>query len=98
MPRGFFASGFFAASTSSGTITVRAQYDIFDRWIGNQRGKRISSTGTVGTFFHEVWPYSANRMRVKTLALSAPPRLRTASRACFMCGALGSSPIIFNAK
>ncbi len=56
MPRGLRATGFFAASTSSGTITVRAQYDIFDRWIGNQRGRRINSTGTVGTFAHDVSP------------------------------------------
>ena len=40
---------------------------------GNQRGSRMISTGMVGTRAHESWPNCASRMRVKTLARSAPP-------------------------
>ena len=47
-PRGLRARLRNAASTSSGTMTVRAQYDMRDRWIGNQRGSRMISTGMVG--------------------------------------------------
>ena len=35
-PRGLIALGLSACSTSSGTITVRAQYEILSRWNGNQ--------------------------------------------------------------
>ncbi len=87
-----------ACSTRSGTITVRAQYDIFDRWIGNQRGRRISSTGMVGMLRHAAWPNSASWKRVNTLAAAAPPCARIASRARAMCGAPMSSPIIFRVK
>jgi hypothetical protein len=41
-PFGFFATGFSAASTISGTIVVRAQYEILLMW----NGDHIGSTGT----------------------------------------------------
>jgi hypothetical protein len=50
--RGFLACGLSAASTVSGIITVRDQYDTFEMWNGNQRGRCISSTGMVGTARH----------------------------------------------
>src|SRR5271169_866175 len=37
-PRGLRALGFNAWSTRRGTIVVRAQYEILDRWNGNQVG------------------------------------------------------------
>ena len=79
-------------------MTVRAQYDMRDRWMGNQRGNRMISTGMVGTCAHESCPNWASRMRVKTLACSAPPCARIALRAFAMWGASGLSPIIFRQK
>ena len=78
MRRGLRARGFFAISTSSGTITVRDQYDTLVRWNGNQRGSSMISTGITGTAFQPSSPKSANWMRVKTLALAAPPAARIA--------------------
>ena len=51
-PRGLRARGFSAISTSSGTITVRDQYDTLLRWKGNQRGSSMISTGITGTARH----------------------------------------------
>ena len=45
-----------ACKTSSGTSTVRAQYDTFERWNGNQRGSSIISTGISGTLPHSKMP------------------------------------------
>ena len=52
---------------------MRAQYDMRKRWIGNQRGKRMSSTGMVGTRSQGSSPNWASKMRVNTLTLAAPP-------------------------
>jgi hypothetical protein len=49
-PRGLRALRFSTCSTRSGTITVRAQYDIFERCTGNHFGASMSSTGMVGTW------------------------------------------------
>ncbi len=51
IPRGFLATGLSAWSTSSGTMTVRAQYDTLSRWKGNHRGSSMISTGITGTLF-----------------------------------------------
>ncbi len=67
-------------------------------WIGNHFGSSMISTGISGTARHERMPKSARRMRVKTLQAPAPPAASSASRALTMCGAAGSSPIIFSAK
>src|SRR6185312_14777636 len=98
MPRGLRARGFFAISTSNGTITVRDQYDTFVRWNGNQRGKRMISTGITGTAVQGSSPKSASWMRVKTLACAAPPAARIACRARTICAASGLSPTAFSAK
>ena len=66
-PRGFRARGFSACSTSSGTITVRAQYEILSRWNGNQLGSSMISTGMIGTLRQGITPKSASSARVKTL-------------------------------
>ena len=84
----FFASGRFAFSTSSGTITVRAQYDTFDRWNGNHCGSSMISTGIIGTARHGIAPYSASWMRVNTFDISAPPIAWMARRARCMLGVL----------
>ena len=97
-PRGLRATGRFAFSTSSGTITVRAQYDTFDRWNGNHFGSSMISTGIIGTAYHVTTPNSASRMRVNTFAASAPPWARMHSRARTICSASTGSPIIFSAK
>ncbi len=97
-PFGFFAFGLSACSTRSGTITVRAQYEIFDRWNGNQRGSSMTSTGITGTAPHDMTSNCASRMRVNTFTLAAPPWRRIASRARPMCSASGGWPIIFRAK
>ena len=81
MPFALRARGFFTISTSNGTMTVRLQYEILSRWNGNQRGSNTTSTGITGTARHGMNPNSASMMRVNTLARSAPPRARTASRA-----------------
>src|SRR3546814_7807249 len=57
-------------TTSSGAITVRDQYDTFDRWKGNQRGSSMISTGISGTARHGTCPKRARAMRVKTLLRS----------------------------
>ena len=67
-------------STSSGTITVRDQYDTFERWKKNQRGRCMISTGITGVARHGTWPNSANWTRQNTLARSAPPIRRMQSR------------------
>src|SRR6516162_3354493 len=51
-PRGLRALGFNAWSTSRGTIVVRAQYEILDKWNGNQVGSSMISTGIAGTLLH----------------------------------------------
>ena len=43
-----------AFSTVSGTSTVRAQYEIFAMWNGNQRGRCMISTGITGTPRHGI--------------------------------------------
>ncbi len=96
-PRGLRARGRSAISTSSGTITVRDQYDTLERWKKNQRGRCMISTGITGTARHGTCPNSANWQRVKTLVRSAPPAARIAARARAMWGASGSSPIAFSA-
>ena len=96
--RGLRATGRSAISTSSGTITVRDQYDTFDRWNGNHSGRCMISSGITGTARHGTWPNSASCARVNTLVRSAPPAARIACRARAMCGASGSSPIAFSAK
>ena len=73
---GLFARGFSASSTSSGTITVRAQYEILSMWNGNHLGSSMISTGITGTARHGTTPNSASRKRVKTLLL-----MRAAARA-----------------
>ncbi len=97
-PRGFRARGRSAASTTSGTTTVRDQYDMFQMLKKNQRGSSTISTGITGVPRHGISPYSASWNRVNTLARSAPPAWRIASRARRMCGASGSSPIALSAK
>ncbi len=92
------ARGFFAIITSSGTMTVRLQYEILSRWNGNQFGSSMISTGITGTARHGTKPNSASMMRVKTFARAAPPRASIASRARRMCGASMESPIILSAK
>ncbi len=78
-------------------MTVRDQYETFERWKKNQRGRCMISTGITGTARHGTWPNSASWARVKTLPRSAPPAARIASRARAMCGASGASPISFSA-
>ena len=75
------ACGFFAISTSSGTMTVRLQYEILSRWNGNHFGNSMISIGITGTACQGMKPNRASMMRVKTLARAAPPRASTASRA-----------------
>ena len=55
-PLALRARGFFAIRTSSGTITVRLQYEILSRWNGNQRGNSMISTGIAGTARHGTMP------------------------------------------
>ena len=55
-PLAFFARGLSASSTSSGTMTVRLQYEILSRWNGNHFGSSIISTGIIGTARQEIWP------------------------------------------
>ena len=98
MPRGLRARGRSAASTSSGQVTVRDQYDMFQILKKNQRGSSISSTGMIGVPCHGISPNSASWKRQNTLARSAPPSARIASRAARMCGASTSSPIALSAK
>ncbi|OIQ65198.1 hypothetical protein GALL_532460 [mine drainage metagenome] len=98
MPRGLRALGRSPISTSSGTITVRDQYDTFDRWNGNHSGRCMISSGITGTACHGTAPNSASCARVNTFVRSAPPAARIASRARCICGASGSSPIAFSAK
>ena len=50
------ACGLSACSTSSGTITVRAQYEILSMWNGNHFGSSMISTGITGTLFHGITP------------------------------------------
>ncbi len=97
-PLGLRALAFFTCSTKSGTMTVRLQYEILSRWIGNQRGSSMISTGITGTALQGMNPNSASISRVNTLARAAPPRDRIASRARAMCGASTESPIILSAK
>ena len=97
-PFGLRARGFFAISTSSGTMTVRLQYEILSRWNGNHFGSSMISTGIAGTARHGMNPYSASRSLVNTFERPAPPRERIASRARAMCGASIESPIILSAK
>ncbi len=96
-PRGLRATGRSAISTSSGTITVRDQYDTLDRWNGNHSGRCMISSGITGTARHGTWPNSASWARVNTLVRSAPPAARIACRARTMCGASGESPIALSA-
>ena len=56
MLRALRALGFSTCSASSGTITVRAQYEIFDKWKGNHRGRSMISTGICGTLAHGTMP------------------------------------------
>ena len=55
-PRGLIALGFSACNTSSGTITVRAQYEILSMWNGNHFGSSMISTGITGTLFQRITP------------------------------------------
>ena len=55
-PRGFCARGFNACSTSNGTMTVRAQYEILSMWNGNHFGSSMISTGITGTLLHGMTP------------------------------------------
>ncbi|MNQ92615.1 hypothetical protein D3C85_1080460 [compost metagenome] len=96
--RGLRARGRRLFSTSSGTITVRAQYETLERWNGNHCGSSMISTGIIGTACHGITPYRASRVRVKTLLASAPPMPWMAARARRMCAASGSSPAILSAK
>ena len=77
------AAGARASSTSSGTITVRDQYDTLLRWNGNHSGRCMISTGITGTARHGTWPNSASWARVNTLARSAPPAARMAVAGAF---------------
>jgi hypothetical protein len=97
IPRGLSALGLRLIKIRSGAITVRDQYETFDRWKGDQRGSSMISTGITGTARQGTWPNSASAERVKTLARAAPPRASTAPRARTICGASGSSPTSFNA-
>src|SRR3546814_18334822 len=90
-PRGLAARGLRSMTTSSGAITVRDQYDTFDRWKGNQRGSSMISTGITGTARHGTCPKRARAMRVKTLLWAAPQAARMAARARAMYAASGSS-------
>ena len=96
--RGLRATGRSAISTSSGTITVRDQYDTFERWNGNHSGRCMISSGITGTARHGTWANRASWARVNTLLRSAPPAVRIACRARAMCGASASSPSAFRAK
>ena len=71
---GLRARGFSAISTSSGTMTVRLQYEILSRWNGNHFGSSMISTGITGTARHGMKPNSASSSLVKTLDRAAPPR------------------------
>ena len=75
MPCGLRARGRSAISTSSGTRTVRDQYEILSMWNGNQLGSSMISTGMTGTARHGTSPNRASMMRVKTLQ-----RARAAAR------------------
>ncbi len=66
-------------------------------WKGENFGSNSASTRITGTARQGTCSNSASAMRVKTLALAAPPRDRMASRARTMCGASGSSPASFSA-
>ncbi len=97
-PSGLRACGFIAISTSSGTITVRAQYDILDRWNGNQRGSSMISTGITGTARHghdaEQRQQDAREHVALDRAAAREDRLARAS-----CAARRwQSPIILSAK
>ncbi len=65
--------------------------------MGNHFGAIINSSGITGTARQGTCPNSASSTRVNTLARSAPPMRKTASRARVICGAAGSSPIAFSA-
>ena len=97
-PRGLRACGLWAITTSSGTTTVRDQYEILEMWTGDHDGRLRISTGITGTPRQGIWPNRASRMRVNTLQRAAPPWASTASRARFMCGASIGSPTALRAK
>ena len=84
--RGLRARGFSAISTSSGTITVRDQYDILSRWNGNHCGSSMISTGITGTARHGTCRTAPAGTRVNTLVRSAPPA-RGSPRARGACAA-----------
>ena len=67
-------------------------------WNIDHLGASISSTHITGTERQGSCPNRVNAKRVNTLAFSAPPWARIASRAWRMCGASTSSPISFNAR
>ena len=98
MPLTFLARGFSAANTISGTMVVRAQYEILLTWNGAHLGSSMISTGSTGTLRQLITPNIASMKRVKTLLWMAPPRDKIASRARTMWAASGESPIIFSAK
>ena len=95
---GLRAFGLNACKTSMGAMEVRDQYEILEKWNGNQRGNNMISTGISGNARQDTMPNSASRNRVNTLAPAAPPRARIASRARRMWSASGESPIILSAK
>ncbi len=98
-PLGLRARGLSAISTSSGTMTVRLQYEILSRWNGNQLGSSMISTGITGTARQDTKPKSASRMRVNTFdARGAAARADRLARAPHVIGASVESPIILSAK
>ena len=98
-PRGLFAFGLSACSTSSGTITVRAQYEILSRWNGNQLGSSMISTGITGTLRQRDHAVERQQRAREHVGLRrAAAREDRLARAPHVIGASMSSPIILSAK
>src|SRR5215813_10131862 len=95
---GNHVTGFRSMMTSSGTITVRDQYETSYRLKKNHGGDSMISTGIAGTPFQSYSPKSASWILVKTLAFTGPPIWRMRARADAMAGSSTGTPAIFMAK
>ena len=91
-------TGLRSMITSSGTITVRDQYETSYRLKTNQGGESMISTGIAGMPFQSYSPNSANWILVKTSALTGPPRSRMRSRARTIASSSAGTPASFMAK
>src|SRR5262245_25994905 len=91
-------TGLASSRSSSGTITVRDQYETSSRLKYDQRGSSMISTGIDGTPAQSYSPNNASRIFVNTLASTGPPHARIRVRAATMAGSSGGTWATFSAK